>query len=77
MVVDSQDYYITKSWLETTLKQKADVGVTSSIASNLSDLEDKVDEDIKNLKDNYSTSAEISENYLSKTDIESNYYPKS
>lgn len=76
LVVDSQDYYITKSWLETTLKQKADVGVTNSISSDLKDLGDKVDEDIKDLKDNYSTTAEISEKYLSKTDIESNYYPK-
>jgi hypothetical protein len=77
LVVDSQDYYITKSWLETTLKQKADVGVTNSISSDLKDLGDKVDGDIDNLKNNYSTTAEISEKYLSKTDIESNYYPKS
>ena len=76
LVVDSQEYYITKSWIEEALKSKTNDSVTKTLSSNLSELTDKVDQDIKNLEDNYSTTKTIEDNYLSKTHIEENYYTK-
>lgn len=76
LVVDSQEYYITKSWIEEALKSKTNDSVTKTLSSNLEELATKVGEDVKNLEDNYSTTKTIEDNYLSKTHIEENYYTK-
>lgn len=75
IIKDSQDYYITRKWIEGALATKAGVGVTDSLKSDLEKLTETVNEDINSLN-NYSTKESIEENYYNKDYINSNYYIK-
>lgn len=83
LIQDSQDYYITRSWIENALKAKASTGTTDTLASSIQQLSDNIN---SKLSTDYSTTIQIQADYYSKlqsddlfyskSDIDSNFYTK-
>lgn len=80
LVKDSQNYYVTKSWIEEQLSTKANAeNINTSITSinnDITDLKDRVLK-LENLPESIETlSKNLSENYYDKNYIEETYYNK-
>lgn len=74
LVQDSQDYYITRSWIENALKAKASTGTTDTLASDIQQLSDNIN---SKLSTDYSTTAQIQTDYYSKVQSDDLFYSKS
>lgn len=79
-VEDSQNYYVTKSWIEEQLSTKANSGDVNTSITNINSRIDLLTENIskfESLPENIKTlSTNLSENYYDKNYIEETYYNK-